>query len=247
MMSLNDFVLSLMTGSGFPRCEHSGFKEACYQHWQSFWTEIYSTQNSEFKPSFSDFYRQDFILALSHKSSPQIPIGLSCTSAYNIASDVNMNHHYLLFYDEDFRNHLLRKKIHQIMSSEYLSLNPEYRIKIGSIRVASLLIEATILFAKEIGFPHVVATARADNGTSHLCQELGYEVIQPALQKRAFKVDTLHVDAKLRSPPDELKFRALTTAAQKLLATATTTQDAELKKRFFLQISQAQGPIRKSA
>ncbi|NCN40973.1 hypothetical protein GW916_06950 [bacterium] len=181
------------------------------------------------------------------KSRPLEPIGLSLSSIYNLDCAVNQQHHYASFYTSQFIEKLKERGSSTVMSSEYLSLCPEFRTRIEGLSAASILIEGTILNMVACGHHRMICTARADNSTSYLAQIAGYEIFQSDLEKRAFRCDLMHVDAKQRSSVDSVKQQRVKELANSIWERVTICHDAKLRMEFLREHSPASSVSSKAA
>lgn len=156
--------------------EIKNYNEA-FEYWVSFWSDFWkSSDKNQQAPSLSQlhdfFYRQSAIGVIKHKSAF---VGMVLQTKYDLRISSIKKLGYFSHYPDQVFDLLKFSKINQLVTHEFLTVNPEWRkTKIG-FSVAEWLMALGARTLHHIGGDGSVAIARKDIGIHKLCHKLGWK------------------------------------------------------------------------
>ncbi len=179
---------------------HYNIYDQAYSFWKKFWLDIYTQAGTPESFLPDDFYRQNYLGVLFHKSTF---VGSLFSSVFLINSPSTVDHRYFKFYPKEFLEMLKQKNINTLFTVEFLTLNPDYRKSKIGISLSETIIGLSLETFKSNFYDSVIGTARTDVKVNDSCYKFGFECLVPKVERRNFSVDLIAANQKnLSKHPD---------------------------------------------
>lgn len=153
-----------------------------YSYWKSFWSEIYSEEDSVFA---DNFLRQDFIAIVLYQNKI---VAMHLYTIFNIHASLTRHHSYFKTYPALFLEHLIKNNVKNVMSIEYLTVSPEWRKSLTGISFGEIMIGTSLKYLHHLKIDAAIALTRNDRKVNTLCYNFGFEYFASGLYG-SFEVD----------------------------------------------------------
>lgn len=160
--------------------------QKAFESWQSVWTKTYKDRNFEIKSE--EFIRHDLICAIMANGEAA---AVHCYSFFDLRSKTDINTKYFQFFSPSFVNNITQRKIHTVMSMEYLTVNENYRSSLIGFSLGRAMIQLGVrLFENSVG-EAIVAPARKDVKVHDMAYDCGFSCIESDVIQRGFACDMI--------------------------------------------------------
>jgi hypothetical protein len=159
-----------------------------FEFWRTFWAKVYGDAGSPESLVCDDFLRQEMVTIIRHEKKI---VGLHLYSFFNLEQQAIKLHRYFQFYPEKFFEYLRQTDVKEVMSLEFLTIDPEWRKSVTGVSLAEVLIACATKCIHSHGADAGIAPARTDNKVNQMAYHQGYECFQAGITKRNFQVDLI--------------------------------------------------------
>lgn len=173
----------------------------CFSLWSDVWSKVYSDAGSLDSFKLDDFLRQDYIGCI-HEGTKVLALWAS--TSFNIHCQSTLKHSYFKFYDERYLGWLRSRGIENVMSIEFLTVDPALRGGVAGASLARVMVSLGGEVMKSAPPTQaLIATARTDVAAAHVAYEIGYECVIGGTLQRNFPCDLIVCRKEnLRQNPD---------------------------------------------
>lgn len=174
---MDDFKLHLVSYHQ-PDKSQISLMNRIYENWKEVFAEVLQCAGGALDPD--DFFRSDFVLAISDKENI---VALGTLTFFDLRLESTLDHHYLRALNPETPDRLLEKNIHCLLSLEYLTVHPAWRKKEVSVLWAEILMGVALKIMDESPADALIGTPRIDLKVTDICRNLEAREIQQAIQK----------------------------------------------------------------
>lgn len=177
-----------------------------YEFWHSGWIKVFKDNGLSKTPDARDFFRQDFVTAVTHQSTIA---AIHFYSLYDFRSELISKHNYIIdHFNEQFLAECRKRGFLKLMSMESLLANPDYRKSKTGLNFSDLMGSlGQKIFLEYTDADCIFTPTRADNKTTEAGARLGFQPLQQGLMVHNTPVDLLVCDRKsVKNALDPVRF-----------------------------------------
>lgn len=177
--------LILLSGHTVP-LEYRAHYDSAYRLWQSVWTQTFQELKSQAAVQADDFVRQDIVSGLF---DGQESVGLVLYTYHDLELSAVRDHSYLHTYPRAIVSELRKSGRSNLLSMEYLTLNPMWRSAFTGVSLAKVLLGIAPKILECSGVETIITVPRKDIGIQKILYEYGARCLVKDLDKHNVKVD----------------------------------------------------------
>ncbi len=125
----------IFSGRNCPE-NYLGEYNSVYKAWHKGWVSTFEELKSEAIPTATDFLRQNIVGGVFHEDTV---IGLQCYSFFQLGAQSHLDHSYFKTYPQQSLDALRVRGLTQLMTMEYLYVNPDWRRSLVGFSLADII------------------------------------------------------------------------------------------------------------
>lgn len=172
-----------------------------YTFWKSMWEKVMKDLKADASHLEEDFIRQDFIAAIC---SDQEVVAVHLYSFFALDSLAARDHRYLSGnYPKEFFEKVGKAGIRNVMSLEYLTVNPAWRKHSSKVHMGAALGALGLNVMCQYGIDAVIAPARRDHKIHEMAYAQGGDCIIPEVNVHGVSCDLIAIKRENIVCPDK--------------------------------------------
>lgn len=165
----------LFPGKGPQSSNHINSFNAFFSVWRCVWQREFDKLGFDSSNMLHDFVRQDAVLCLTNDN--EAAAGILC-SVFNINATVCLEHTYLRSnYPPPFLEALRHRGVTQVLTWEYLTVNPAWRTRSIGVSLGQLVLSLASRLLRHSNADCAIAPARRDRKVHRMVFQVGGEAI----------------------------------------------------------------------
>lgn len=203
-MNLNHLQYHLLSPRDYIDNDNLLLVNKVFSFWKSFWQLVYMDAGSVEAFKIDDFFRQNYICCLINNDDV---VGLHLSTFFNLDALASREHTYFKFFSNEYVNLLKQRGVQNVMSIEFLTVNPHYRSLVSGTSFGRLLLLLGQKLFEESHADAIVAPARKDNNAHKMAYKIGFECIISDTMQRNFPCDLVACFKGKANVPDDLQLK----------------------------------------
>lgn len=145
-----------------------------YKAWRKIWKEIFIAAGSPDSLNTESFLRQNIIFTLHHGDEIA---GILTTTFFNLSALATFDHAYFRPFPTELIKSLESNPTGVLITSEYLSVHPDYRKSIVGVSLSEVLIGMVVRVLIQLNAKMLLGTAVRPAGVHKSCKKFGYKEV----------------------------------------------------------------------
>lgn len=171
---LQNMKCHVLPGKAGPNFSDRSTYLTVYKWWKEYWIGLMQGLGSEL-PSLEEFFRQDFVVALMDEDAI---VAMVTINQYNLDCAA-IEHPYFEKYNERFHEFVKERKIENVYSGQWITVNPNYSARLTGRNFAAVILGLGHQVYRR--FAHaksaLISVARADNPSANTAKRFGWETV----------------------------------------------------------------------
>lgn len=177
---MSDFDLSqveyiLMNGRGGHVGRYQDFYNQSFGFWRQFWNQVYKDNGTSEEVNCDDIFRTDIFAVLKYQNDI---LASHCYCMFDFQADVTMEQSYVKrSFPVETIEEFKKMGIRNVLSGEYLTVNPKYRRKVVGLPFAEIITSLGTQVLKAIHCDGAIAVVRDDVPVWKVPAKVGFKKI----------------------------------------------------------------------
>lgn len=147
---------------------------SAFGHWKQFWNNEYQSYNSNLIVNPMDFYRQDIYTFITYEGEI---IGTNSLTFFDLSFDLSSYPYLNFMYLEETFERLSEFNINNIMTLQFLMVDPKFRYKITNINLAGIIVSLSLKHQSLYNIAGALTAARTEVRAVDVALKCGFEKI----------------------------------------------------------------------
>ncbi len=152
----------------------SDIHKKAFTHWKDFWGKEYSSYGSNLHLNPMDFYRQDIYTFITYDDEI---IGTNSLTFFDLSYDLTSYPYLSFMYPEETLDYLRSKNVSNIMTLQFLMVDPRFRYKITKLNLAGVIVSLSIKHQSLYNISGTLTAARTEVRAADVATKCGFTQI----------------------------------------------------------------------
>ncbi len=151
-----------------------------YAYWRDFWREFYSSQESPEGFRTDEFYRQNMVAGLFQGDEV---VAVHTYTFFDLRYTATQEHSYFSLYSELDLQRLKTLGLNQVMTMEFMAMNPAFRKSVVGISLAEVMVACGVHILRAAGLDASITIAREDYKVPEFARRVGFKTLRAGLSR----------------------------------------------------------------
>jgi hypothetical protein len=170
----------LFPGKVLGPMSQSSLYEKAFIYWRDFWSEFYASNHSGEPFRADEFFRQDLVAAL-YDGDEVVAVHTYCL--FDLSYRPSREHSYFALYNDLDLQNLKRLGLTEVMTMEFMAMNPKWRKSAIGISLAEILVACGVKILQSLHLDASITIARQDYKVPDFAKRVGFKTLRGGLER----------------------------------------------------------------